>query len=516
MTLNQTTMLSQATAPGAALTEERGGRFGMRSRFWLLTAMPSWAMSMFVHLLVFLAMALVTLEPLARDIRAVLTVGRPLPEDLEEIEEFEEVLIEPLDVDIDVAELTAELQPESFPVSTELATDTVDVATLWEGVEASAIAIELSDFGEQTAPKNDLLTETGSLSGTGFDARSGAARATAVRQFGGNQASEAAVALALKWLAAHQLPDGGWNFDHRIGPGERRSGNPGSLTEARRGATSMALLPFLGAGQTHKEGPYRQAVAGGLQFLLGHMKPDGSLHESGGNMYSHGLATIALCEAYGMTHDRALMRPAQAALNFIVYAQDPIGGGWRYQPRQPGDTSVVGWQVMALKSGHLAYLSVPAYTVHGAIKFLDGVDAESGAFYGYTTPGRGATTTAVGLLLRMYLGWKRDHGAIQRGVEFLAEQGPSETNMYYNYYATQVIRHYGGQPWEQWNAALRDFLVQSQTRQGPATGSWHFAGPYAERGGRLYNTSLAAMILEVYYRHMPLYRQQASQDDFAL
>ena len=76
-------------------------------------------------------------------------------------------------------------------------------------------------------------------------------------------------------------------------------------------------------------------------------------------MYSHGLAAITLCEAYAMTHDRKLMGPAQLSLNHIVYAQDPIGGGWRYAPRQPGDTSVVGWQLMALKSGHMAYLAVP-------------------------------------------------------------------------------------------------------------------------------------------------------------
>ena len=37
-------------------------------------------------------------------------------------------------------------------------------------------------------------------------------------------------------------------------------------------------------------------------------------------MYSHGICTIALTEAYAMTGDRELLAAAQAALNYIVYA----------------------------------------------------------------------------------------------------------------------------------------------------------------------------------------------------
>ena len=143
-----------------------------------------------------------------------------------------------------------------------------------------------------------------------------------------------------------------------------------------------------------------------------------------------------------MTEDRSLMGPAQLAINHIVYAQDPVGGGWRYAPRTPGDTSVVGWQLMALKSGHMAYLVVPPQTVAGASKFLDFVQADSGARYGYTNPGGGAATTAVGLLCRMYLGWKKDHAALERGVDHLAKLGPmtgANANMYFNYYVSDSL-----------------------------------------------------------------------------
>jgi len=151
------------------------------------------------------------------------------------------------------------------------------------------------------------------------------------------------------------------------------------------------------------------------------------------------------------------------------------------------------------------------------MKFLDSVQAGSGAYYGYTTPGKRSTTTSVGLLCRMYLGWTKENQALKDGVEFLSATGPSNTDMYYNYYATQVMRQVGGEPWDKWNVRMRDYLVNKQDKAGPAQGSWYFPGGHgAERGGRIYNTSLATMILEVYYRHMPIYQDQATTEEFPL
>jgi hypothetical protein len=487
-------------------------------RFLLFAAVPGWLVSMIVHAVVLMVMALLTFGPDVDKVRAVITAAPPA-EELDEIEEFEEQLIDP--VDVQAFDTITDITPVQM-ITESIPQDVTEVAVA-DDLDQAAIAVDLVDFGAETAPKSDLLKEIGSYSGTGLDGRgTAAARSAAVKAFGGNADSEAAVAAALKWIADHQLPDGGWCFDHRIGPiinnRPRTSDHPGSLQDnARNGATAMAVLPFLGAGQTHTEGSYKETVRGGLYYLVNHMKRDGSLHEGGGNMYSHGLASIALCEAYAMTHDRDLMVPAQAALNFIVYAQDPIGGGWRYTPRTPGDTSVVGWQLMALKSGHMAYLNVPAPTIRGAIKFLDTVQMNSGAYYGYTTPAKRETTTSVGLLCRMYLGWKKEHAALQEGVKYLSATGPDNQNMYFNYYATQVLRQYGGAEWDQWNVKMRDYLVAKQDKAGPAAGSWFFSGGHgADKGGRLYNTSLAAMILEVYYRHMPIYQEQATKEEFPL
>jgi hypothetical protein len=166
----------------------------------------------------------------------------------------------------------------------------------------------------------------------------------------------------------------------------------------------------------------------------------------------------------------------------------------------------------------MAYLRVNPATIAGASRFLDGVQSDSGAKYGYTSPGAGAGTTSVGLLSRMYLGWKKDNPALQRGVEFLHSAGPSSNNLYFNYYATQVMRHNGGEPWTEWNEKMRDQLVASQAKDGHQLGSWFVKGGDhgADAGGRLYCTAMATMILEVYYRHMPLYGKEAADSEFPL
>jgi hypothetical protein len=485
--------------------------------FLWFQALPSWLVSGVVHFVLLLVLAIITIAPPVVSAHVQMSAALPEPDD-ELVDEFDEKKLELKVDDATLSEPTTEVLQAGAAESENL-----DAPALTVEAESAPPAIELDPLGETTALHKDLLAIPGNglSDGSGFNSRKGRDKPGRALEPGATRESEAAVAAALAWLASHQLPDGSWNYDHRIGPCNARCGNAGSLTDCRTGATAQALLPFLGAGQTHKEGKYKQQVQAGLYFLTQQMKVKpqlglqcGDLAQGGGNMYSHGMAAIVLCEAYGMTQDRGLMLPAQLSLNHIVYAQDPVGGGWRYAPRTPGDTSVVGWQLMALKSGHLAYLHVPPETIGGANKFLDSVMSDY-SYYGYTDPGRGQATTAIGLLCRMYLGWKKDHPGIEKGIQYLSQTGPSKGNMYYNYYATQCLRHYDGELWDKWNVQMRDQLVNSQEKVGHLKGSWHMNGDHgSDRGGRLYCTSMATMILEVYYRHAPLYGKGAVEAEF--
>jgi hypothetical protein len=522
MPARQQAMAAQAQAAAqsqAAGDEEQPEEAALGSRFLLLNAVPSWLTSMILHVIVLLVMALITFQVDKNTSQELVVNDTPVAE---EIEEFKEEKIEPLDVQ----DLSMEVSP--LQVQADIPDEQASLSPINE-LEAAPTHVELDPLGESAAPKTDLLTTWGAYMGTGLQGRGAGVRGQMLNRYGGTAGSEAAVLAALRWLADHQLPDGSWSFDHTLGSCRGRCSNPGNFADARNGATGLALLPFLGFGQTHLEGQYKETVQRGLYYLLTKMKVKnvggynaGDLSDSEGNsgMYSHGIAAIALCEAYAMTKDKNLMGPAQLGINHIVYAQDPVGGGWRYQPRQAGDTSVVGWQLMALKSGHMAYLNVPPQTVKMASKFLDSVQSDYGSKYGYTSPGGRPGTTSVGLLSRMYLGWKKDHPGIIGGVEYLGAQGPSKGNMYYNYYATQVMRHYEGDAWKKWNEVMREQLVTSQSQQGHEKGSWYFRGGErdhgADRGGRLYFTAMSTMVLEVYYRHMPIYQESASKEDFAL
>ncbi len=196
----------------------------------------------------------------------------------------------------------------------------------------------------------------------GFGQRGAGVRARHARQRR-HQGQRTGRRRGLNWLARHQLPAGNWSLNkyEQVCKDDTCSGK--GAVDSDAGATAMALLPFLAAGQTHKtKGPYQKNIHAGLFWLVEHIKNDGDLSaNSGSKMYTHGLATICLCEAYGLSGDKRIGEAAQMAINFIVKTQNPAEGGWRYQgnPDEGGDTSVVGWQVMALKSGIMAGLDVP-------------------------------------------------------------------------------------------------------------------------------------------------------------
>jgi hypothetical protein len=349
------------------------------------------------------------------------------------------------------------------------------------------------------------------LPGAAFAGRSGATRQKMLQEGGGNAATEAAAARGLKYLQRIQKGDGRWVLD-------------GSHTDDVA-ATGLALLPFLAAGQAHKplrgekESAYAKTVELGLGFLKTKQRPTGRFGAR--QLYGEAIATMAVCEAYGMTQDPTLKKPAQLALDFLVKAQKS-DGGWRYQPgdgqseeEKRSDTSVTGWCLQALQSGYLAGLAVPRDALNKVGRFLDKVQGQGGAVYGYLGPGGSPSMTAVGLLCRQYLGWGPKNPALVAGVEnlkrILPERGKGD--IYYYYYATQVVHFFGGDDWGKvWNPRMRELLLETQDRgTSPANGSWPPDGTITGRGGgRLTTTCLSLLTLEVYYRHLPLYKRDGS------
>lgn len=490
-------------------------------------ALPSWLVSVVLHVCCILILATIALSAPAS--KSLFLSGQ-LAVDNDAVDQLVGLPPATLGQDSprpDISELEAEAVVEADLIPSEFVQKLIlnGMNSAESPPDSANTSFHLLESGSlmNLAILDNQVSLTNALNG-----RSAEMKRSLLLSYGGSQESEQAVERALLWLVDHQAPDGGWTFEHTEICGGQ-CGNPGHLVAARNGATALALLPFLGAGETHFVGDYRDVVRRGIDFLLLHQEinsganPVGSWHEIGGTMYSHCLASIAICEAYAMTRDSRLREPAQLALNYLVQSQDKLGGGWRYAPGTPGDTSVVGWALMAFKSGAIGGLSVPKSTLKGVSRFLDSVSSADGSSYGYKNPmlkpGGGYATTAIGVLCRMYEGWPLEHRRQVRGISALASAGPQMYNLYYTYYGAQVLRHHGGPEWQQWNFQTRDPLIALQIKQGHASGSWlpnSFPEMGGAAGGRLYSTCMAAMILEVYYRHMPLYSDKALQDEFKL
>ena len=354
-------------------------------------------------------------------------------------------------------------------------------------------------------------------SGQGFEGRAAENRRQLAMLHGGSEKSEDAVEAGLEWLIRHQRPNGSWSFQHRVKTCPPSCSGVGRY-DCPTGATGMALLGFLGAGYTHNEGSYQAEVDSALKWLvnqscLGDLRFDLSREFPEGNsgFYAQGLASIALCEAYAMTKDPSLKQPAQDALDFISMAQDPVGGGWRYRFEDKGDTSVVGWQVMALVSGRMSDLQVSRRVRSQVMNFLENVHSPSKGTFGYVDRYRYTpATTSIGMLCTMYLDPTVGRRVIRPFIHKLSLTNPLYENLYGNYYTSQVLHHFGGDEWKPWNHKMRNSLVTSQKKSGHDAGSWLSRKKHDTHGGRLYSTCMSVLILEVYYRHLPLYQHEAT------
>ena len=406
--------------------------------------------------------------------------------------------------DFEAMEVAAPDESHS-PVELEF-NDVADNAEAMESEDANS-EIQLPREIEQPAQQvveGPAVSQQVLPTGGGLQGRTTESRALLAATRGGSEASEAAVEQGLRWIIDHQNSNGSWYLMHTKGPCNGQCGNPGKK-ESPNAATGLALMALLGAGYTHRTGPYQTEMKLGVDYLVHRIKRTphgGSLVDD--SMYAHGIATIALAEAFHMTRDPDLKEPVQQLIKYIASAQHPRGG-WRYTPGQPGDMTVTGWQIMALKSGQMAGFEVPQDVLQRAQAFVDSLGESGGAYYGYQDAKKKPACTAIGLLSQMYLGWSREKAALNDGTNMLIDQGPSRSNVYYNYYAAQVLHHVGGDDWKRWNRELRDYLVETQDRGGHQLGSWFFRDEHGSVGGRLYTTAMCVMTLEVYYRYLPLY-----------
>jgi hypothetical protein len=364
-----------------------------------------------------------------------------------------------------------------------------------------------------------------------FGYRDGGGRKKAVARFGGSEVTESSVEAALRWLARHQEADGSWDptkWDKGMGP---------------VGMTGMAMLAFLGAGYTSKTpGKFQDNVRRAENWLInqreeimkskGWIKPaPGQFYSSG--MYEQGMATLALAEAYGMTKDPRVQKAAQEAVDYVLTAQGAYEA-WDYQHKAGkagrNDTSVSGWNLMALKSAKIAGLKVDGSGFQGCQRWLDAAGSKTNGYTNYAAhmdKVQGGTNSnlamaSAGMLMRQFMGAPRDDEFVVAAAKLIGQDANlpewggdkgEKVNFYYWYYGTLCMFQMGGGHWEKWNKKIQAALVPNQCKGGPVDGSaddkdgsWDpVGGGYVPTGGRVFSTALGALTLEVYYRYLPMY-----------
>lgn len=376
-----------------------------------------------------------------------------------------------------------------------------------------------------------------------FDGRSEENRKKILNREAENTKSlEGAITMGLGWMLRQQESDGRWKWD-----GDYPDACDWPNLHTDTGATAMALLAFLGDGQTHqsaKNDGMQEAIGKGLNWLISQQKKNGNgdFHDRSQEFgrqpafYAHSQATMVMCEAYALTQDRKLFEAAQKGVQHLLDSQQPDQGGWRYQTqdsRTEGDLSVTGWALMALHSARAVGISVPDEAFHRASKFLNSVQEQNGAHYRYQPSKDWPVTramTAEGLLCRQYFGWPRSQLQLEEGIQLLWDEdspprwNDSRRNVYEWYFTGQVLHNLNSESWKAWYAAVQKEIIKSQLSAGRGyRGSWHPTAPpaapdgasAAERGtrydradnvGRLYMTAMCLLILETPIRHQPIYR----------
>jgi hypothetical protein len=331
--------------------------------------------------------------------------------------------------------------------------------------------------------------------------RSPGMRGQARRTYGGSGITEGAVMRALRWLKSKQKSDGSW-------------------PKTKPAMTGLALLTFLAHGETPTSEKFGETVEKAIRWLVDNQEGDGRFKGRDGHNYSHPIATYALCEAYALTKVPMIKYAAEKALVIIINGQH-LSGGWDYNCKESerDDTSYMGWCVQALKAAHMGGLEHPGLkdAMKLAVKGMQKNAAPNGAF-GYTSPGGHGGLTGVGVLCMQLMG-AANEGEVTRGLQFLYENATFKWDdpwlgspVYYWYYVTQAKFHAGGNAWTQWNPLFSRELVRSQTvlkgaaADGKDMGYWDSPAKSEHSDGRVMDTCLCTLQLEVYYRYLPTFK----------
>ena len=299
---------------------------------------------------------------------------------------------------------------------------------------------------------------------------------------------EQAVSRGLNYLARTQTPQGCWPDTY------------GSVS----GVVGLAMMTFLAHGERPDEGRYGKVIRRAVDYIVKNQQANGLLSaQNRSPMYSHGFATLALGEVYGMIDDRGGGPPPNTAPGLLVRCH-PARGGWLYRVGHPRPhTTVTGCQMMALRAAANAGIEVPHATIKRGVAYYRKCFCPGGGF-GYTGPSSpGNALSGIGLLILSLSGEYRSKEA--KATADLLFRGGGRAGMaghfYMSYYCSQAMYQAGGKYWEHWNTRYTPGIIEMQRPDG----SWDGGG--GRGGGPTCCTAMALLSLEINYNFLPIYQR---------
>ncbi|MEJ6581227.1 MAG: terpene cyclase/mutase family protein [Akkermansiaceae bacterium] len=287
----------------------------------------------------------------------------------------------------------------------------------------------------------------------------------------------------LRFLATSQNEQGSWDG--------------GSGSEA--GVVGLAVMAFLAHGEDPNHGPYAKNIEKAINYIIKQKKESNGY--LGSSMYSHGFATLALAECYGMYRDERIAQTLKQAVDLILTAQkrNPRGG-WRYSPDDTtADTSVAGCQLVALYAARNAGIPVPDAAFAKAHKYMQSCRGSNGG-YGYQSAmGDRVTLTAIGVLCES-LAKNHDDKLYKASAKYLAKNlnhRERHYTYYFEYYMAQALFHSSEEVWREWDAKNVRLLSTIQAPDGSFPGNH----------GTAFSTSGALLSLALNYRFLPIYEK---------
>jgi len=273
--------------------------------------------------------------------------------------------------------------------------------------------------------------------------------------------------------------------------------------------TSMALMAFMLKGYVPgRGGRYGLVMENALTYLINKGKTQRGFLGTPNNhagMYEHGLAVLALSEAWGQSKNPAVGTALRGGVDITIRAQSSLGG-WRYTPTPTdADLSMTVMHLVGLNSAHEAGIQVPAATIEKAVKYVISCqEPGSGGFKYMPSSGDvGFARTAAGVMSLIMAG-QRNSKEAQRGLAFLKaypekvkfEKGFPRFH-YAHYYAIQAIYQSGEADFQNWYPKIAATVVSMQAPDG----SW------SGEGGNAYATGCSILIIGVPYRFLPIYQR---------